>query len=87
MILLTDAGTFFTSERGHGVFGYRLLPSGEWDGEVSSVLPGTELPSYGPRPICVPHISSTLFRLAIVVPIVVSVDLTKEDLPSVLIFP
>ena len=51
------------------------------------MLPGTELPSYGPRPICVPHISSTLFRLAIVVPIVVSVDLAKGGLPSVLIFP
>ena len=48
------------------------------------MLPGTESPSYGPRPICVPHISSTLFRLAIVVLIVVSVDLAKEDLPSVL---
>ena len=51
------------------------------------MLPGTELPSYGPRPICVTHISSTLFRLVIVVPIVVSEDLSKGGLPSVLIFP
>jgi hypothetical protein len=51
------------------------------------MLPGTELPSCGPRPICVPHISSTLFHLTIVIPIVVSVDLAKEGLPSVLIFP
>ena len=75
------------SVHGYGAFGYHLLPSAEWDGEVFSALPGTELPSYDPCPICVPHISSTLFRLAIVVPIVVSVDLVKEDLPSVLIFP
>jgi hypothetical protein len=37
--------------------------------------------------VCVPHTSSILFRLPIVVPIVVSVDLAKGDLYSVLIFP
>ncbi len=51
------------------------------------MLPGTELPSYDPHPIYVSHISSTLFHLTIVVPIVVSVDLVKEGPPSVLIFP
>ena len=74
-------------ELGPGAFEYHLLPFEEWCGEVSSMLPGTELLSCDPRPICVPHISSTPFRLAIVVPIVVSVDLAREGLPSVLIFP
>jgi hypothetical protein len=50
------------------------------------MLPGTELPSCGPSPICVSHISSTLFHLDIVIPIVVTVDLVKEGLPSVLSF-
>ena len=72
---------------GHGAFGYRLLPSAEWGGEVFSTLPGTGLPSCDPRPICVPRIFSKLFRLAIGVPIDVAIGLTKGDLHSVLIFP
>jgi hypothetical protein len=53
---------------------------------VSLMFPETGLPCCVPRPICVLHISSTLFHLAVVVPIVVSVNLTKAGLPSVLIF-
>ena len=75
------------SAHGHSVFGYRLLPSAEWGGEVFSTLSGTGLPSCDPRPISVPRIVSKVFRLVIGVAIGVARDLTKGDLHSVLIFP
>jgi hypothetical protein len=72
---------------GHGAFGYRLLPSAEWGGEVFSTLPGTGLPSYDPRPIYAPRIVSKAFRPVIGVDIDVVEGLTKGALHSVLTFP
>ena len=71
----------------HGAFGYRLLPSAEWGGEVFSALLGAGSLSCDPRSICVLRIFSILFRLAIIVPIDVAIGLTKGDLHSVLIVP
>ena len=64
------------SVHGYGAFGYHLLPSAEWDGEVFSALPGTGLPSCDPRPIYVPRIVSKAFRPAIGVAIDVAEGLT-----------
>ena len=75
------------SVHGYGAFGYHLLPSAEWDGEVFSALPGTGLPSCDPRPICVPRIVSKVFRPTIGVAIDVVEGLTKGALHSVLPFP
>ena len=75
------------SVHGHGAFGYRLLPSAEWGGEVFSTLPGTGLPSCDPRPIYVPRIVSKAFRPAIGVAIDVTEGLTRGALHSVLTFP
>ena len=75
------------SVHGHGAFGYRLLPSAEWGGEVLLTLPETGLPSCDPCPICVLRIFSKVFRLAIGVVIDTAKGLTKGDLNSVLIFP
>ncbi len=75
------------SVQGHGVFGYRLLPFAKWGGEVSSTLPGTNLPSCDPRPIYVPRIVSKAFRPAIGGAIGVVGGLTKGALRSVLTFP
>jgi hypothetical protein len=77
----------FLSVHGHGAFGYRLLLSAEWGGEVFSTLPGTRLPSCDPRPIYVPRIVSKEFRPVIGVAIDIVEGLTKEALHSVLTFP
>jgi hypothetical protein len=71
----------------HSVFGHRLLPSSEWGGGVFSVLPGTGLPSCGPRPIYVPRVVSTAFRPAIGVAIDVAEGLATGALRFVLTFP
>ncbi len=71
----------------HSAFGYRLLSSAEWGGEVFSTLPGTGLPSYDPRPIYAPRVVSKAFRPAIGVVIDVVEGLTKGALHSVLTFP
>jgi hypothetical protein len=71
----------------HGVFGYRLLPSSEWGGEVFLALPGTGLPSCDPHPIYIPRTVSKAFRPAIGVAIDVAEGLTKGALHSVLTFP
>jgi hypothetical protein len=78
---------FSLSVHGHGAFGYRLLTSVKWGGEVFSTLPGTGLPSCDPCPIYVPRIVSKAFRPAIGVAIDIAEGLTKETLHSVLIFP
>jgi hypothetical protein len=70
-----------------GAFGYRLLPSAEWGGEVFSTLPGTGLPSYDPRPIYAPRVVSKAFRPAIGVAIDAAEGLTRGSLHSVLTFP
>ncbi len=75
------------SVHGHGAFGYRLLPSAEWGGEVFSALLGAGSLSCDPRSICVLRIFSKVFRLAIGVAIDIVKGLTKGDLHSVLIFP
>ena len=75
------------SVHGHGAFGYRLLPSAEWGGEVFSTLPGTGLPSYDPRPIYAPRVVSKAFRPAIGVAIDVVEGPTKGALHAVLTFP
>ena len=72
---------------GHGAFGYHLLPSAEWGGELFSTLPGTGLPSYDPRPIYAPRIVSKAFHLAIGVAIDVVEGLGKGALHSVLTCP
>ena len=73
--------------QGHGVFGYRLLLSAKWGGEVSSTLPGTDLPSCNLRPIYVSRVVSKAFRPAIGGSIDVAEGLTTGGLNAVLTFP